>query len=175
LRDLSWHPKINASEKTMPPRRGGTGKFYTKARPALSACIDRRGADALFLIVLLAFYAFVYMAQPLSPHVGAGKTDPAPRAVNCETAATDTTQGQPADPTAAGSNPQSFEAALRELEQTVARMESGELTLEQSLASYKRGAALLQYCQSALADAQQQIKLLEDGMLKDLHVEERDQ
>jgi exodeoxyribonuclease VII small subunit len=46
-------------------------------------------------------------------------------------------------------------------------MESGALTLEQSLAAYKRGAALLQYCQSALKDAQQQVKVLESGVLRD--------
>jgi exodeoxyribonuclease VII small subunit len=64
--------------------------------------------------------------------------------------------------------PASFETALAELEAMVANMEAGELTLEQSLAAYKRGAALLQYCQSALKDAQQQVKVLEAGMLNDL-------
>jgi exodeoxyribonuclease VII small subunit len=64
--------------------------------------------------------------------------------------------------------PASFETALAELETMVANMEAGELTLEQSLAAYKRGAALLQYCQSALKDAQQQVKVLEAGMLHDL-------
>ncbi len=36
--------------------------------------------------------------------------------------------------------PESFEAALAELEKIVATMESGKLTLEQSLAAHKRGA-----------------------------------
>jgi exodeoxyribonuclease VII small subunit len=63
--------------------------------------------------------------------------------------------------------PVGFEQALAELETIVARMESGELTLEQSLTAYKRGAALLQYCQSALKDAQQQVKVLESGLLRD--------
>ena len=67
----------------------------------------------------------------------------------------------------ADSVPVGFEQALAELETIVARMESGELTLEQSLTSYKRGAALLQYCQSALKDAQQQVKMLESGLLRD--------
>jgi len=56
---------------------------------------------------------------------------------------------------------------MAELETIVARMESGELTLEQSLAAYKRGATLLHYCQSALKDAQQQVKVLESGALRD--------
>ncbi len=63
--------------------------------------------------------------------------------------------------------PPSFEAALAELEAIVARMESGELPLEQALASYKRGAQLLQFCQSALKDAQQQVQILEAGLLQD--------
>ena len=67
----------------------------------------------------------------------------------------------------ADSVPVGFEQALAELETIVARMESGELTLEQSLTAYKRGAALLQYCQSALKDAQQQVKVLESGLLRD--------
>ena len=62
----------------------------------------------------------------------------------------------------------SFETALAELEGIVEQMEAGELTLEQSLAQYKRGAELLKFCQSALADAQTQIKVLDDGVLKDL-------
>ena len=45
-------------------------------------------------------------------------------------------------------------------------MESGELPLQESLAAYKRGAALLAYCQSALKDAQQQVQVLEKGVLQ---------
>jgi exodeoxyribonuclease VII small subunit len=62
--------------------------------------------------------------------------------------------------------PQSFEAALAEIESIVASMEGGELPLEQSLAAYKRGAELLQYCQTQLRDAQQQVKILESGTLQ---------
>ena len=61
----------------------------------------------------------------------------------------------------------SFEAALAELETIVSRMESGELSLEQSLTAYRRGAQLLQLCQSALKSAQQQVKILEAGLLQD--------
>jgi exodeoxyribonuclease VII small subunit len=63
--------------------------------------------------------------------------------------------------------PASFESALNQLEAIVARMESGELSLEESLSAYKRGAALLQYCQGKLHDAQQQVKILEAGVLRD--------
>jgi len=63
-------------------------------------------------------------------------------------------------------NPPSFEAALAELENIVTSMEAGQMPLEQSLAAYKRGAELLKVCQAALQDAQQQVKILEDGVLK---------
>ncbi len=65
------------------------------------------------------------------------------------------------------SEQQTFEAALAELERIVARMEAGQLSLEQSLAAYKRGAELLKFCQDKLADAQSQIKVLEGDTLKD--------
>ena len=62
--------------------------------------------------------------------------------------------------------PLSFEAAMAELEAIVASMEGGQLPLEQSLTAYKRGAELLQYCQSILQDAQQQVKILEENTLR---------
>ena len=62
--------------------------------------------------------------------------------------------------------PPSFEAAMAELETIVATMEGGQLPLADSLAAYKRGAELLQYCQAALKDAQQQVQVLERGVLK---------
>jgi len=63
-------------------------------------------------------------------------------------------------------SPVSFESALAELEEIVAAMESGQLPLQQSLAAYKRGAELLAYCQAALKDAEQQVLVLEKGVLK---------
>ena len=59
--------------------------------------------------------------------------------------------------------PKSFESALAELESLVSQMESGQLPLEQSLAAYKRGAELLQYCQKSLADVEQQVRLLNEA------------
>jgi exodeoxyribonuclease VII small subunit len=61
----------------------------------------------------------------------------------------------------------SFESAMAELEKIVADMEAGKLSLEDSLASYKRGAELLSFCRARLEDAQQQVRVLEDGALKD--------
>jgi exodeoxyribonuclease VII small subunit len=69
-------------------------------------------------------------------------------------------------PKTADATPRTFEAALAELETIVATMEGGQLPLADSLAAYKRGADLLQYCQSALKDAQQQVQVLEKDVLK---------
>ena len=60
-----------------------------------------------------------------------------------------------------------FESAMAELEQIVADMEAGKLSLEDSLAAYKRGAELLSFCRTRLEDAQQQVRVLEEGVLKD--------
>jgi exodeoxyribonuclease VII small subunit len=65
----------------------------------------------------------------------------------------------------------SFETALGELEKLVAGMEGGQLSLEASLASYRRGAELLGYCQGQLQAVQSQVKVLEDGMLKDFNLD----
>ena len=62
----------------------------------------------------------------------------------------------------------SFEAALAELEKIVARMEAGELSLEDALATHKRGLELAKYCQQKLEVAQQQVKVLEGDVLKPL-------
>ena len=62
--------------------------------------------------------------------------------------------------------PKTFEAALAELEAIVATMEGGQLPLAEALTAYKRGAELLQFCQAALKDAEQQVQVLERGVLK---------
>ena len=61
-----------------------------------------------------------------------------------------------------------FEKALAELEKIVARMESGELSLEQALATHKRGLELARFCQHKLEAAQSQVKVLEGEILKPL-------
>ena len=62
--------------------------------------------------------------------------------------------------------PASFEAALAELEALVGRMEGGTLPLKDALASYKRGAELLAYCQKELKQAELEVEVLEQGVLK---------
>jgi exodeoxyribonuclease VII small subunit len=62
--------------------------------------------------------------------------------------------------------PASYEAALEELEQLVEKLESGTLPLEKMLTGYQRGAELLQFCRTRLQAVENQIKVLEDGVLK---------
>lgn len=64
--------------------------------------------------------------------------------------------------------PASFEQAIAELESIVAAMERDDLPLEQTLASYQRGTALLRQCQGTLNSAEQKIKMLENGEIIDL-------
>ena len=72
----------------------------------------------------------------------------------------------PKKPSAPSDEPASYEAALEELEQLVARIESGQLPLDQMLAGYQRGAALLAFCRARLEAVQDQIKVLDDGALQ---------
>lgn len=62
--------------------------------------------------------------------------------------------------------PASYEAALAELEQLVARIESGQLPLDDMLAAYQRGAALLTFCRARLEAVQEQIKVFDGGQLQ---------
>mgnify|MGYP001569080693 CR=1 FL=1 len=55
---------------------------------------------------------------------------------------------------------------MAELERIVASMENSDLSLEASLAAHKRGLELARYCQGVLAQAQQQVTVLEEDMLK---------
>jgi exodeoxyribonuclease VII small subunit len=56
----------------------------------------------------------------------------------------------------------SYEQAFSELERIVAQMESGQMSLEESLTAYKRGNTLLESCQKSMADVEQQVKILNE-------------
>lgn len=73
------------------------------------------------------------------------------------TVPTEAADGSPVAAPVAGS----YEAALAELERLVGDLEGGKLELEASLAAYQRGSALLRYCQGQLAQAEQQVRVLE--------------
>jgi exodeoxyribonuclease VII small subunit len=63
--------------------------------------------------------------------------------------------------------PVRYEDALSELERLVAAMETGQMPLDGLLDSYRRGAQLLDLCRARLQAVEQQVKVLEDGQLKD--------
>ena len=54
----------------------------------------------------------------------------------------------------------SFEDAYKELSSLVKKMESGELSLEESVSVYERGIRLKQYCESLLKEAELKISVI---------------
>jgi exodeoxyribonuclease VII small subunit len=56
--------------------------------------------------------------------------------------------------------PVDFETAMRDLEEIVARLEQGDLPLEESLAAFERGVKLTRTCQIALKEAEQKVEIL---------------
>jgi exodeoxyribonuclease VII small subunit len=57
----------------------------------------------------------------------------------------------------------SFEQALAELEQIVARLESGQAPLEDSIQLYERGAALKTHCEQRLEAARLRVEKIVVG------------
>ena len=72
--------------------------------------------------------------------------------------------------------PVPFEATLAQLEALVARLESGELPLDEALRTFEQGVRLTRECQSALGTAQQKVQQLlqrgEDSIVEDFRPEE---
>jgi len=63
--------------------------------------------------------------------------------------------------------PMRYEDALAELERLVQAMDAGQMPLDSLLDNYRRGAELLEFCRSRLQAVEDQVKVLEDGQLKD--------
>jgi len=53
-----------------------------------------------------------------------------------------------------------FEQALAELEALVARLERGDLPLDEALKTFERGVELTRHCQGSLKSAQQRVEIL---------------
>jgi len=53
-----------------------------------------------------------------------------------------------------------LEKSLEELEALVARLEGGDLSLEQALEEFERGVKLTRQCQTALKEAEQKVEIL---------------
>lgn len=58
------------------------------------------------------------------------------------------------------STPVSFEHSLKELESLVKKMDSGELSLEESLVAFEKGIGLIRQCQITLQAAEQKVQML---------------
>ena len=56
--------------------------------------------------------------------------------------------------------PIDFEKALAELESLVARLERGDVPLDEALRTFERGVALTRHCQACLQAAQQKVEIL---------------
>jgi exodeoxyribonuclease VII small subunit len=69
----------------------------------------------------------------------------------------------PKTPTPDPALPDTYEAALHELEQLVTALDAGQLPLDSLLTQYRRGAELLKYCRDRLEAVEQQIRVLEQG------------
>lgn len=52
----------------------------------------------------------------------------------------------------------SFEQALKELEQIVRKLESGQGELESAIVDFERGTALKEHCQKKLMDARMKVE-----------------
>lgn len=63
-----------------------------------------------------------------------------------------------------------FEHSLAELQTLVERLESGELSLEESLGAFEQGIRLTRECQSALSQAEQKVQILleRDGIMTEV-------
>ena len=59
--------------------------------------------------------------------------------------------------------PRSYEELYTELEQAVARLEAGDLPLEDALREYERGVALASQCQRLLDGAELRIQQVMNG------------
>jgi exodeoxyribonuclease VII small subunit len=53
-----------------------------------------------------------------------------------------------------------FELAMEEIEQVVEQIESGELSLEESLAAYEKGVGLVKFCHQKLNEVEKRIEFL---------------
>jgi exodeoxyribonuclease VII small subunit len=62
--------------------------------------------------------------------------------------------------------PASYEAAIEEHEQLTGRIESGQQPQEHLQAGYQRSAELLKFCRDKLQEVEEQIKVLDAGVLK---------
>ncbi len=78
----------------------------------------------------------------------------------------------PSKPSAKSPN---FEKSLEQLESLVAKMESGELSLEESLKAFEEGVKLSRDCQTRLTEAEQRVQILIDQQAVDFDEDDDDE
>jgi exodeoxyribonuclease VII small subunit len=66
-----------------------------------------------------------------------------------------------------GSSGESFEGALEDLEKMVNQLESGELSLEESLEKFESGVKLYKDCKKMLSSAEKKITILSESLKED--------
>lgn len=76
---------------------------------------------------------------------------------------TDTEQSQPEPPA-------SFEDAFTRLESVVRRLESGQMSLDQSTALFEEGMQLAKICTELLSGAELKIQRLQQGLAEQLNL-----
>ncbi len=74
-----------------------------------------------------------------------------------------TSMPKPKGSPAAATTPATFEAATQELDALLARLDAGQLPLDELLTQYQRGNELLAYCRARLDALEQQLTVLENG------------
>ena len=65
---------------------------------------------------------------------------------------------------------QTFEEAMSELENSVSRLESGSLSLDDSLLEFENAVKLIKFCNDKITTAEQKVKILlenNDGVISD--------
>ena len=60
-----------------------------------------------------------------------------------------------------------FEESLKELEETVKKLESGETTLEEAMNLFEKGVALTKNCRKLLDEAQLKVKKVTEEKIED--------
>lgn len=70
-----------------------------------------------------------------------------------------------------GTTDKDFEASLKKLEQIVRELESGDVSLNESLSKFEEGIGLYKKCRETLEGAEKKIKILSDS-LKEIEYKE---
>ena len=65
-----------------------------------------------------------------------------------------------------------FEEALAEIDSIVSKLESGELSLDDSLQYFQRGMELINFCSTKLEGAEKKLKIIMEGEKGDFRLED---